>query len=191
MSEANSSPDWVSLGILLTIVGSFLLGNAILFRSPRHLVEELLGVRRRRLAHLREHIFHRVQVGVGFLYLMGGFALQLYAHHQPWRGEEREFPSFWAGALLVGTLVLLGLGWWYAAHAFRVALREVLEAEGLDLVSRSDLTRELGALLGVEPTSGETTDAYAARVRAELGLPVSSGVREVRPRPEPSLEEYE
>src|SRR5258708_40312262 len=108
-----AEPDWVALGLVLAMVGAFLLGNAILFRPPRVLVEELFGVRRLRLPAIREYIFHRVQVGVGFVYLLGGFALQLYGRFRVEApGVEREFPSAWVGALAVLTVVLLAAGWW-------------------------------------------------------------------------------
>ena len=31
-------PDWMAIGLVLAIVGSFLLANSILFRHPRQLV---------------------------------------------------------------------------------------------------------------------------------------------------------
>ena len=34
-----SEPDWVSLGLVSSIVGCFLIANSILFEHPRRLVE--------------------------------------------------------------------------------------------------------------------------------------------------------
>ncbi|MBK7643809.1 MAG: hypothetical protein IPJ19_12315 [Planctomycetes bacterium] len=166
-----SVPDWTSLGILLAIVGSFLLGNAILFRPPRVLIEELFQLRRRRLAAVREYVFHRVQVGVGFLYLTGGFALELFGRYQPGDpSAPRSFPSLWAGALLVVTLVLLVAGWFYASHSFRVTLREHFQAHPPDLENDRELARELGELFEVAAQPEDTVESYAARLRASLRL---------------------
>ena len=167
----SNAPDWTSLGILLAIVGSFLLGNAILFRPPRVLVEELFALRRRRLAAVREYVFHRVQVGVGFLYLTGGFALELFGRYQPAdAAAPRSFPSLWAGALAVLTLALLVSGWFYASHSFRVTLRAHFQTHPPDLENDRELARELGELFGVAAHPEDTVESYAVRLRARLGL---------------------
>jgi hypothetical protein len=167
----SSVPDWTSLGILLAIVGSFLLGNAILFRPPRVLVEELFQLRRRRLAAVREYVFHRVQVGVGFLYLTGGFALELFGRYQPADpASPRSFPSLWAGALALLTLALLVLGWVYASHSFRVTLRAHFRANPPDLENDRELARELGELFEVAAHPEDTVESYAARLRGALRL---------------------
>ena len=168
---AASPTDWTSLGLLLAIVGSFLLGNAILFRPPRVLVEELFGPRRRRLASVREYVFHRVQVGVGFLYLTAGFGLQLFGRQQPLDpAAPRVFPSLWAGALLLLTLVLLVGGWFYASSAFRATLREHFQAHPPDLENDRELARELGELFEVPAHREDTVESYAARLRQALRL---------------------
>src|SRR5690349_16829017 len=97
-------PDWVTLGLVLAVVGSFLLGNAILFRHPRDLVRERFAAslaapssaRNVPLLGIREQIFHRLQVSTGFFYLVLGFALQLVGRFRPLQaGTEPAFPVFW------------------------------------------------------------------------------------------------
>jgi hypothetical protein len=184
-------PDWTSLGILLAIVGSFLLGNAILFRPPRVLVEELFALRRRRLAAVREYVFHRVQVGVGFLYLTGGFALELIGRYQPADpAAPRSFPSLWAGALAVVTLVLLVVGWFYASHSFRVTLRAHFQANPPDLENDRELARELGELFEVPAHPEDTVESYAARLRERLRLS-APGRRGVATAPERAEDPFE
>jgi len=178
-------PDWTSLGILLAIVGSFLLGNAILFRPPRVLVEELFQLRRRRLAAVREYVFHRVQVAVGFLYLTGGFGLELFGRYQPAAEGPRSFPSLWAGALLLLTLLLLVLGWFYASHSFRVTLREHFQSSPPDLENDRELARELGELFEIAAHPEDTVESYAARLRATLKLAVPGPRRSAPPPEEP------
>ena len=179
-----SIPDWTSLGILLAIVGSFLLGNAILFRPPRALVEELFALRRRRLAAVREYVFHRVQVGVGFLYLTAGFALELLGRYQPAdAAAPRSFPSLWAGALLLMTLGLLVAGWFYASHSFRVTLRAHFQENPPDLENDRELARELGELFEIAAHPEDTVESYAARLRAALHL-APPGRRAAPPPPD-------
>jgi hypothetical protein len=190
-ANPTSVPDWTSLGILLAIVGSFLLGNAILFRPPRVLVEELFQLRRRRLAAVREYVFHRVQVGVGFLYLTGGFALELFGRYQPLDpSAPRSFPSLWAGALLVLTLALLVLGWFYASHSFRVTLREHFRANPPDLENDRELARELGELFEVAAHPEDTVESYAARLRSTLRLALPDR-RPSRAQPDEAQDPFE
>ena len=192
MPAADSSvPDWTSLGILLAIVGSFLLGNAILFRPPRVLVEELFALRRRRLAAVREYVFHRVQVGVGFLYLTGGFALELFGRYQPVDpAAPRGFPSLWAGALALVTLALLVLGWFYASHSFRVTLRAHFQAHPPDLENDRELARELGELFEVAAHPEDTVESYAARLRGSLRL-AQPGRRAAHAHPDDELDPFD
>lgn len=178
---AASAPDWTSLGILLAIVGAFLLGNAILFRPPRALVEELFALRRRRLAAVREYVFHRVQVGVGFLYLTGGFGLELFGRYQPPVEGPRTFPSLWAGALLVLTLGLLVVGWFYASHSFRVTLRAHFQSHPPDLENDRELARELGELFEVPAHPEDTVESYAVRLRGALKLALPGPRRSAEP----------
>ena len=173
-------PDWGALGLVLAMVGAFLLGNAILFRPPRVLVEELFGVRRLRLPAIREYIFHRVQVGVGFVYLLGGFALELYGRFRPEASSvERQFPSVWVGLLAVITVVLLAAGWWWSARTFRHTVREHFVAYPPDFESDLALAREVGALFGVESHAEDTLTSYAQRLRGELGLPAPGRARDL------------
>lgn len=190
MPEPVTQVDWISLGLFLVIVGGFLLASALVLQPPREWVEQALGLAqpglaqpgpsRPRLGRLREQLFHRVQLAVGFFYILGGFALQLYGRQVPEQAGAREFPALWAGALLLSTLVLLALGWWYSTQAFRQSLAGVIESHGLELHSHSELAREIGLLLGVRPEPQESTEAYARRVQQALGI--KSGPA---PRPNP------
>src|SRR5262245_43803686 len=96
------APDTASLGLVLAILGAFLLGNAILFLPPHAFIQDLFQIPRGRLASIRHYIFHRVQLSIGFFYLVLGFMLQLLARYQP--APSPSFPSLYAGALLLLTL---------------------------------------------------------------------------------------
>ena len=94
LSSVFERPDWRAVGLVMSILGSFLLANAILFRHPRKMVEELFSGEKRELRPIREYIFHRVQVSLGFLYLLAGFCFQLYGLNGPVEepGAAVEFP---------------------------------------------------------------------------------------------------
>ncbi|MFT5287594.1 MAG: hypothetical protein ACI8TQ_003782 [Planctomycetota bacterium] len=164
-------PDWTAVGLVMSILGSFLLANAILFRHPRTMVEGLFRGEKRELRPIREYIFHRVQVTLGFLYMLGGFCLQLLGQYsKPPVAAELPFPTMWVGLVLLSALALEVLGWWLSHALFRHYVRAFLMRNPVDFVSEVRLAREVGELLGLETANDETVQSYVARLRAKLGL---------------------
>jgi hypothetical protein len=162
--------DWVALGLVLSIAGSFLLANAILMRHPRDLVREHFGGTQRRLASIRGYVFHRVQVALGFLLLVSGFALQLVGH-QDSGAEAGAFPIGWVGLLIVGIGLLQLAGWWLSQALFKVYVREYVVERNAELDTDSSLAREVGELFGVGMLPEDTVQSYVARLRERLSLP--------------------
>ena len=56
--------DWESLGLVLCLLGCFLLGNGVLLRDPRSLLAQRLARATPPLRTLRELVFQRVQTGL-------------------------------------------------------------------------------------------------------------------------------
>jgi hypothetical protein len=163
--------DWFGIGLLLSIVGAFLLANSILFRHPRALVEEHFRGTSSRLATIREYVFHRVQVNLGFAFLLAGFGCELYGYYRPLpREAPPRFPIEAMGAILLIAIALELLLWWASSRIFRRTLRRYLRAHPPDLESDARLARELGELFGVDPAGDDTVQGYALRVRRALGL---------------------
>ncbi|MFT7487470.1 MAG: hypothetical protein ACI9F9_003331 [Candidatus Paceibacteria bacterium] len=162
---ALAHPDWMGIGLVLAIVGSFLLANSILFRHPRQLVVERFGRETQELRNIREYIFHRVQVNVGFGFLLGGFGLQLYGHYSPMpAGVEREFPALWIGIVVVLAVLLLLASWWWSLRAFRRYVREYFRTHPADFEANLGLAREVGELFGIASHADDTVESYVARL---------------------------
>ncbi len=165
-------PDWGAVGLVLLLGGTFLLGNALLFRHPRELVAERFGARGAPLVAIREHIFQRLQVGIGFLYLLAGYGLELLGRlRPPPPGAVPSFPGFEVTAVALATGVLLAVGWLWSSRAFRRYVRERLLASPGDLEADPALTKEVGELFGVEASPEDSVASYAERVRRATGLP--------------------
>ena len=182
------APDWVAIGLVLTLLGAFLLGNAILFRHPRTLVEEFFGARGgARLHAIREYVFHRAQVAVGFTYLVGGFGLELLGRYRP---PATEFPVAWVGAILVLTVALLVLAWWWARHSFQRHVRAHLRRDPPDFEADLRVAREVGDLFGVASAEDDTVQSYLERLHRAIDLPPPErrGRREI---PLPRLEDLD
>jgi hypothetical protein len=167
-----AEPDWQSVGLVLSLVGSFLLGNAILFRHPRQLVAELFGRREERLHTIRAFIFHRVQVAVGFTFLVSGFALQLLGRSRtPPIDGEPGFPMTAVGCVVLLTIAFLSLGWWWSSRAFRRYVREHFLHHPPEFEADMAMAREVGDLFGVEPHPDDTVQSFAERLRRTIDLP--------------------
>ena len=170
--QGAAETDWIGVGLVLCAVGTFLLANALLLRPPRALVEELFGERGVRLHAIREYVFHRAQVSVGFAFLLLGFGVQLLGRHRPIPAPElRTFPAAWVGAVLVLAVALLWLAWWWASRSFRRHVRTHLLRHPPEFESRMELAREVGELFGVPPRADDTVRAYLERLHRTLDLP--------------------
>lgn len=163
--------DWQAVGLLLAILACLLLGYTLLLRSPRERIAAHLGGPLRPLVSIRSFIFQRVQVSIGFLLLVLGFAAQLAGHFRPIPPEQREFPLSWAGAIAVLLVLLEVLGWWFARSQLQRSVRQHLLEFAVSLDSDSKLAREVGELFGVEAAPEDTVLQYAQRVRERVGLP--------------------
>jgi hypothetical protein len=201
VDEAGVAPDWAAIGLVLAILGAFLLGNAILFRHPRTLVAEFFGSRASgvRLHAIREYVFHRAQVAVGFTYLVGGFGLELLGRYCPTpssasalgeRAESPTFPAAWVGAILVLTIALLAAAWWWARHSFRRHVRGHLRREPPDFEADLRLAREVGDLFGVESSNDDTVQSFLERLHQAIDLPPPER-RGRRETPLPRMEDLE
>lgn len=162
-------PDWSSLGLVLCVVGSLLIANGILFRNPKALVAERLGRASHEIRRIREFVFHRVQMTLGFLFLVAGFSAQLYGRAVP-PAEDGGSPALWIGAVVVLAIALEVGGWWWSLHSLRGHVRAHLREYPPDFETDTNLAREIGELFGLESTADETVQSYAARLRGQLGL---------------------
>ncbi len=167
-----AEPDWTSLGLVSAIVGCFLIANAILFEHPMRLVERHFAPRDSgRLRSIREHIYNRVQITLGFSFLMGGFGLELVGRFRPLAEGRPAFSLAWVGVFVVLTIALLLGGWWWSLRAFRRYVRTYFIETEQDLEGDPQTARELGELFGIEPRAEDTVESYVARLREKAGLP--------------------
>lgn len=167
--------DAFGLGLVLALIGGFLLANSILFRNPGALVAEHFGAGREKIVSIRGYIFHRLQIQLGFLFVLVGLALQIYGHYgvpaPEGVGAERVFPKSWVGAL-VAIVVMLELGGWWLSHAlFLRYVRAHFRAHPPALESDLALARELGELFGIQSDGNDSVQSYLERIRQRIGLP--------------------
>jgi hypothetical protein len=176
--------------LVLAIVGSFLIASGILIRDPESLLEKRFGESALRLRAIREFAFHRVQMVLGFSFLICGFGLQLFERS---RGTEAGAPrpedaggstALWIGGLLALVVLLEVVGWWWSMLSIRRALRRWLALHPAELDTDPQLAREVGELFDIASHANDTLQSYVARLRRALDLPAAAFPR---PRREPEL----
>ena len=74
------STNLTILGICLTILGAFFLMLAIIVKSPRTIMRELLNVKVDRLKTFKHFIAQRLEAMIGFLFILLGSSLQINEH---------------------------------------------------------------------------------------------------------------
>ena len=67
------------LGICLTILGISFIVLAVIVKSPRTMMRELLGLKVDRLKTFKYYIAQRIEAILGFLFVLLGSSLQIYA----------------------------------------------------------------------------------------------------------------
>lgn len=173
-------PDGRVLGLCLSVLGLFLVANALLLRSSKSLLEESFGRRRIRLRTIRELLFHRAQMSLGFAFLLVGTLVQLWGQLRPPLADEPAASS----TLWIGLVVALGVAsefgaWFWSQAAFRKHLRDWFRENPPDFETDMALAREVGELFGVESSGVDTVQAYVAKLRKAIGIaPVSRSAAE-------------
>ncbi len=166
-----ANPDWTSLGIVTAMIGAFLIASATLLEHPRRLVARYFGRSSGRLQSVREYVYNRLQVVLGFAFLLVGFGMQLVGHFVSLPPGAEPLNMAWVGLIVFAVVVMLFAGWWWSLWAFRRYVREYFSEHEANFEVHGNLTREIGELFDVEPSANDTVTTYAARVRKAANLP--------------------
>ncbi len=161
------------VGLCLDILGVFFIMLAVIVKSPRTMMRELLNVKVDRLKTFKHFVAQRLEAILGFLCVLIGSSLQIYALL-----AERAQPGRNLGFYLVLTLLTMalvgfllyrsctGLARWIFLRLFRTyAARYRLHLE-----KDEALLMELGEILEIPHEEEDTVESYARKIRARLDL---------------------
>lgn len=164
--------NFTILGTCLTILGAFFLMLAIIVKSPRTIMRELLGMRVDRLKTFKYFIAQRLEAMLGFLCILLGSSFILYAQLAAQSAQQNL--SFY---LVVTILVMgiVGLVLYRSCNAlsrwvFVRLFRSYVTRHRLPIHRDEDLLKELGDILEIGRDEEETIETYAKKIRDRLGL---------------------
>ena len=172
--------NWNIVGLTLNVIGVFFLASSIVYRRPRRLLQEFFGVEKTgSLTAVREYLINKIQVYIGFLFLIGGYVVQigvLLAHERETGERVVEQENFLiVVALLVvsiiGVTILLKILQLFWAHRyFRRLLADFMRENEWPLGRHPSIAEEIGELLEIPKVKGESIDDYIKKIEKVLAI---------------------
>lgn len=174
------------VGLCLSILGAFFLAKSVLWKAPRHMMRELIGVPVDRYKTFRHYVAGRIEAIVGFGFLAVGAGLQIAGRVQEADDGQSRGLLFWIAASLVGIGAIAGLLYWIirrmSRRVFLDLFVEQVKRRNWPFHDDPELLRELGEMLELPRQPDDTVDSYQARIRERLGLPPRKGGTRLRRR---------
>jgi hypothetical protein len=163
------------LGWCLIILGTFFIALAIIVKSPRTMMRELLNVKVDRLKTFKYYIARRLEAALGFLFVLLGCSLHIYALLAE---ESASGHAQYLGVALVVTILVMGvLGVlsyrscsFLAKTIFVRLFRNYAARYRFPIHRDEDLMKELGDIVGIPRDEDETIETFAKKIRDKLGL---------------------
>lgn len=171
----NDLSDLIIIGLTMNIVGTFFLANSIVFKRPRRVIEEFFKTDPGSLTSIRDYIFTKIQVIIGFLFLFCGFGLMIIAHVGR-LANPTPFLLISIGVLLATAFLVGTIGFAYSRRSFKLHLQDFFKRHPWPFDLHMDLTKEIGEIFGVKrSTDDETVEIYVAKLRRALHVIEADG----------------
>ncbi|MBT3341156.1 MAG: hypothetical protein HOM34_07210 [Planctomycetes bacterium] len=165
--------DWVVLGFVCQfLAGAFLLSSMGRGR-PRMRLASILGGAGLTLETLRNALHAKARGQAAALFFLLGNGLVLIGLLMPGPRNMR-IEMIGVGALLFLALLFLLLLGRYVDNAMRRYIKVHLSLYPFSFEDNIQMTREIGALFGVESSGQDTLESFVSKVRDATGLPSTS-----------------
>lgn len=168
------------MGLTFNIVGIVFLANSIKFKRMRRVVHEYFGVEKMYpLKEIREHVVRKIQVYMGFLFLMLGYVIQISAIiYSNVSADTTSMikPNLLAvaGILVVSiafiTLLLKIVEVNWTRVSFKRLLIDFFRDHQWELVRNQDIAKEMGELLKVPRNKDDSVEDHVLRIKQALHM---------------------
>ena len=165
----NDLSDLIIIGLTMNIVGTFFLANSIVFKRPRKVIEEFFKTDPGSLLTIRDYIFTKIQVVIGFLFIFCGFGLMIIAHvHR--LADPTPFLLISIGVLIATAFLVGTIGFAYSRRSFKRHLQDFFQRHPWPFDLNMDLTKEIGEIFSVTHSTDDTVEIYVAKLRRALHM---------------------
>ncbi|MBK9384287.1 MAG: hypothetical protein IPN34_05630 [Planctomycetes bacterium] len=172
-SPVRNFSDFIIIGLTMNIVGTFFLANSIVFKRPRRVIEEFFVSRPGSLLEIRDYIFTKIQVIIGFVFVFCGFGLQIVAHVDK-LADPTIFLVVAIAAIFLTAFLIGTIGYATSRRAFKRYLKDFFRKNPWPFARNMGLTQEIGEIFGIPKSPDDTVEMYCAKLRRELKLPEPS-----------------
>lgn len=180
MLDVLGTLDLNVIGLTFNIVGIFYLANSIKFKRSRRALQEFFGVQKTLpLKKLRENVVRKIQIYLGFFFLFTGYTIQIAANlitqETPQESLQIKPNLLTIAAILVVSLlvitiatkvVLLCWGKW----TFKRLLIEFFHEHEWELVTHTDIAKEMGELLKIPRNKDDSIEEYMLKIQKALHI---------------------
>jgi hypothetical protein len=168
------------MGLTFNIVGIVFLANSIKFKRMRRVVHEYFGVEKMYpLKEIREHVVRKIQVYMGFLFLMLGYVIQISAIiYSNVSADTTSMikPNLLAvaGILVVSiafiTLLLKIVEVNWTRVSFKRLLIDFFRDHQWELVRNQDIAKEMGDLLKIPRHKDDSIEDHVFKIKQALHI---------------------
>ena len=171
--------DFSFLSLSMALVGLFFICMAVQQKKPKHVLEEAFGVSSGAIRDLKAAVFKKNQLVLGYVWIALAILINIFSHTMA-RADEHtilnKLNALTLAAALIGLVAVLCavlnyLSRMFSKSQFKEIVKDVITERALPFESNVPLTVEIGELLGLELQSGDSVEAYIARLRQFLDLP--------------------
>ncbi len=172
--------DWRVVGLTLNIVGVFFLAGSITFKRTRRVLHECFGVEKTYpLRKVREYVLNKVQVYIGFTFLIAGFIIQVWdilAKNKAGGSSDIIEPNLLSIAivLVISTVVLtvilkiVQLCW--TRVTFKRLMIDFFREHEWELVKNAEVAKEIGGLLKIPRNKDDSIEDYVLKIKKALHI---------------------
>jgi hypothetical protein len=172
--------DLSFLSQAMAMVGLFFICVAVLQKKPKYVLEEAFGVSSGAVRELKAAVFKKNQLVLGYLWIMLAILINIFSQTIARIDGSTVLDKLNAvtlAAALISVVALLCavlnyLSRLFSKWQFRKIVKDVITERHLPFESNVPLTMEIGQLLGVKLEAGDSVEAYIARLRKDLDIPL-------------------
>jgi hypothetical protein len=144
------------------------------------------------LDKIRDHVLNKIQVYIGFIFLIAGYAIQIWATLLREKTEETASSPVGPNLLFVFlilvasviflTVILKIVQFSWTRWTFKHLMIDFFRDHDWELVKNIDVAKQIGYLLKIPKIRDESIEDYVKRLKETLHIPAENGIA---PPPKP------